>query len=134
MSTRFLVEIRPSRIDGKGLFAKSAIPARKKIGELEGERVSVRTARRRAKTYERIAIVEIGDGTAIDASQGDTEFKYINHSCSPNSYMRTCYGRVEFYTLRDIRRGEEITCDYGITHHDGTKPCECGSRGCRKYI
>src|SRR5687767_11545345 len=111
MSTRYSVEIRPSRIDGKGLFAKSAIPARKKIGELEGERVSVRTARRRAKTYERIAIVEIGDGTAIDASQGDTEFKYINHSCSPNSYMRTCYGRVEFYTLRDIRRGEEITCD-----------------------
>jgi uncharacterized protein len=134
MSTRYLVEIKQSLIDGKGLFANSRIPARRKIGELEGERVSVRTARRRAKNYERIAIVEIGDGTAIDASIRETEFKYINHSCSPNSYMRTCYGRVEFYSLRVIKKGEEITCDYGITHHDGTKPCECGSKLCRKYI
>jgi HPt (histidine-containing phosphotransfer) domain-containing protein len=68
----------------------------------------------------------------VDASRGETEFKYINHSCSPNSYMRTCYGKVEFYSLRDFRRGEEITCDYGITHHDGKKPCECGSREGRR--
>ena len=134
MSTRYSTEIRESRIDGKGLFANAAIPSRKKIGELEGERVSVRTARRRAKNYTRIAIVEIGDGTAIDASNTETAFKYINHSCSPNAYMRTCYGRVEFYSLRDIKKGEEITCDYGITHHDGTKPCECGSARCRKFI
>lgn len=134
MSTNFPIEIKKSRIDGRGLFAKAAIPGRRKIGELDGERVSVRVARRRAKNYERIAIVEIGDGTAIDASNVETEFKYINHSCSPNAYMRTCYGRVEFYALREITPGEEITCDYGITHHDGTKPCECGSQKCRKFI
>jgi SET domain-containing protein len=38
---------------------------------------------------------------------------------------------VEFYSLRPIKAGEELTCDYGETHHDGRLPCRCGSVRCR---
>ena len=31
----------------------------------------------------------------------------------------------------DIAAGEEITVDYGETHHGGRLPCRCGATGCR---
>lgn len=127
-------EVRRSQIHGKGLFALSRIPARRKIGELGGEVISQREARRRAKRYHSIKIVELGDGTAIDASVGGNHFKYVNHSCSPNAYMRIAYGRLEFYSLRAIRAGEELTCNYGETHHDGALACRCQSPQCQGYI
>jgi SET domain-containing protein len=48
--------------------------------------------------------------------------------------MRRAYQKVEFYTLRQVKKGEELTCDYGETHHDGKLPCKCGAGNCRKYI
>jgi uncharacterized protein len=130
----FAFEVKPSPIDGKGLFAKSFIPARKKFGELKGERISHREGRRRAKQTKRIMIVEFDDGTSIDAANGGNEFSYVNHSCSPNSYMRIIGSRVEFYALRDIAKGEEITCNYGESHHHGTLPCGCGSENCKTRL
>jgi SET domain-containing protein len=67
----------------------------------------------------------------LDATHDGNHFKYMNHSCAPNCYMRLYRGRVEFYTLRPIAAGEELTCDYGLTHHNGTLVCRCRSAGCR---
>ena len=47
------------------------------------------------------------------------------------SLVELVYGRVEFYALRDIAIGEEITVDYGQTHHAGRLACRCGATGCR---
>jgi SET domain-containing protein len=127
-------EVKRSRIHGRGLFARSRIPARRKVGELGGEAISQAEARRRAKRAHSIKIVELGDGTAIDASVGGNHFKYVNHSCSPNAYMRIAYGRLEFYSLREIRPGEELTCNYGETHHEGALTCRCHSPQCQGYI
>lgn len=129
-----LVEVARSRIDGRGLFARRKIGSRRKIGELEGERISLWEARRRAKTRKRIAIVELDDGSAIDASVGGNELAYINHSCTGNVRMRVYETRVGFYARRDIRKGEELTCDYGESHHEGKLPCRCGSPDCRGRI
>jgi SET domain-containing protein len=57
--------------------------------------------------------------------------RYTNHSCKPNAQLVIRNGRVEFYALRDISPGDEITVDYGETHHDGKLPCRCGAPGCR---
>jgi SET domain-containing protein len=38
---------------------------------------------------------------------------------------------VEFYALRKIAPGEELTVDYGQTHHQGRLACRCGAEGCR---
>lgn len=129
-----IFDIRRSAIDGKGIFARSRIRARRKLGELSGEHISLREARKRAALRRRIAIVELPRGGAIDASVGGNEFRYINHSCTPNAYMRILGRRVEFYALRTIRPGEEVTCNYGETQHNGTLPCRCGGGRCRKYL
>ncbi len=128
------VKVAKSRIHGQGVYAKSVIPARKKVGSLGGVVISKREARRRAKSLESVAIVELWNGEAIDASINGNELRYINHSCGPNTYMRTIGYHVEFYALRDIQPGEELTCNYGPTHHDGTKPCKCGSEKCSGFI
>lgn len=128
------MEVRESQIDGKGLFAVRRLAAKRKIGEMVGDRVSQRVARRRIRNKRRFAVVELGDGTAIDATSTKGFFRYINHSCSPNAFIRICRGHVEFYSLRTIQPGEEITCNYGETHHNGTLRCNCGSAGCRGYL
>jgi len=127
---KFAVDVKPSRIDGQGAFAAEAIPARRKIGEIRGEAVSVREARRRAKGVARIMIVELSDKRAIDASNSTDPLRFTNHSCQPNAVLRIRQGRVEFYAMRDVRPGEELTVNYGETHHDGTLRCRCGAPGC----
>jgi SET domain-containing protein len=126
-------EVKPSTIDGRGVFAGDGLRARQKIGELTGTLITQQEARRRAMHTRRIAIVEFDDGIALDATK-DKCFRYVNHSCTPNTYMRRIGHRVEFYTLRVIEPGEELTCDYGESHHEGTLPCRCGSVRCRQKL
>lgn len=130
----YILENKKSSIDGKGAFAMQPIPAKKKIGNLGGEIISLWEARRRASLTKRVAMVEFGDGRALDASVQPNALRYVNHSCKPNTYMRVCYSQVEFYSLRKIKTGEELTCNYGPTHHDGKLKCRCGAPGCIGYL
>jgi uncharacterized protein len=127
---KFAVVNAASRIDGQGAFAAEPIPARRKIGEIRGEAISVREARRRAKGVARIMIVEVTHTRAIDASHSADPLRYTNHSCRPNAVLRIRQGRVEFYAMRDVAAGEELTVNYGETHHEGTLRCRCGASGC----
>ncbi|MEJ0062187.1 MAG: SET domain-containing protein-lysine N-methyltransferase [Alphaproteobacteria bacterium] len=129
-----MLSIRKSSIQGKGLFATRPIRARKKLGEFTGKLVSVREARKRAKTLKRIVIIEISETKAIDGSVGGGPFQFVNHSCDANLFIRIAYGRAEFYARRNIKTGEELTCDYGDSHHEGKLPCRCGQANCRKAI
>ena len=127
---RFALKVDLSPIDGLGVFAAEAIPERRKIGELRGEAISVREARRRAKGRERIHIVEVSTTRAVDATDSKDALRNINHGCAPNAQLRIRQGRVEFYALRDIEPGEELTCDYGESHHEGRLTCRCGAPNC----
>ncbi|MEO8297041.1 MAG: SET domain-containing protein-lysine N-methyltransferase [Burkholderiales bacterium] len=128
---KFAVLNAPSRIDGTGAFAGEAIPAYRKIGEIRGEPISVREANRRVRGLQRIHMVEISDKRAIDASQSTDPLRFTNHSCTPNTTLRVRQGRIELYALRAIQPGEELTADYGETHHAGQLACQCGAPNCR---
>jgi histone-lysine N-methyltransferase SETD1 len=128
---RFALTVGPSAIDGLGVFAAEPIPARLKIGEMRGEVVSVREARRRIDGRRRIHVVEISNKTAIDATKSDGALRHVNHSCAPNAVLRIRQGRAEFYAMRDIESGEEICADYGESHHEGKLRCRCGAANCK---
>lgn len=132
---KFALEARPSAIDGTGAFALEAIPARRKIGELRGTSISVREARRRARAKalagEPIMIVELSASRAIDATASADVLRFTNHSCAPNAFLRIGQGRVEFYALRDVAPGEELTADYGESHHGGRLECRCAAPRCK---
>ena len=127
---KYAVEVRPSDIDGQGVFAAEPVPARRKVGEIRGESISVAEARIRATRSERIMIVELSARRAIDFSRSPDPMRFTNHSCAPNARLCIRQGRVEFYALRDIAVGEEVTVHYGESHHEGRLTCRCGAQGC----
>lgn len=131
---KFEVDVKRSRIDGFGVFAAQAISPRLKIGEIRGESITVAEARRRAEGQERIMIVEVSHRRAIDASRSTDPMRFTNHSCQPNARLSVREGRIEFYALKAIGIGDEITVDYGETHHEGRLACRCGAPGCTGWL
>jgi hypothetical protein len=128
------VEVRVSGIDGKGVFGLVPFRRGQRVGDMWGEVISTTEGMRRAKLRKRIAIVEIDEALAVDARRSASPFRYINHSCQPNSYMRIGNGWIRFYARRNIHSGEELTCDYGETQHEGKLPCLCGAPNCRRFL
>lgn len=57
--------------------------------------------------------------------------KYVNHSCQPNT-ISAGYGFE--IAIRDIRKGEEVTDEYGLFNLESTIVCHCGSPSCRGMI
>jgi hypothetical protein len=56
----------------------------------------------------------------------------MNHSCDPISVGP---GKLEFeIAVRDIKAGEEVTCDYGTFNLEEPLLCACGSPNCRGRI
>jgi hypothetical protein len=127
---KYDVAVRASAIDGQGVFAAEPIVRWRKIGEIRGEAISVTDARIRATRYERVMMVEISPERAIDFTHSTDPMRYTNHSCAPNARLSIRQGRVEFYALRDIEPGDEITVNYGPTHHEGRLACRCGAPAC----
>jgi SET domain-containing protein len=125
--------IRKSPINGKGCFATIRFRCGRKIAEYAGELITNLEAERRAHRA-RLRICAIDGRFSLDGSHGGNGTHYINHSCEPNAYMKTIYGHVLFFALRDIRPGEEITVDYEDTLHPDSKRCRCGAQSCRGTI
>ncbi len=128
---KFAVDVRLSLIDGHGVFAAEPVASRLKIGEIRGEAISIQEARIRATRHERIMMVEISARRAIDFTRSTDPMRFTNHSCRPNARLSIRAGRVEFYALRAISVDEEVTVDYGPTHHEGKLACRCQAQGCR---
>ena len=126
--------VKKSRINGKGCFATLHFPRGRKIAEYAGERISDAEANRRAAGRRILRICAIDSRWSLDGSRGGNGTHYINHSCEPNSFMKILYGHIQFYALRDIRPGEEITVDYESTLHSDRKRCFCGAKTCRGRI
>jgi hypothetical protein len=74
-------------------------------------------------------------------------YSYMNHSCNPNILIKyKSMTKSEFIAMCNIKKGEELTYDYGVNALDiigtgkyitiGNKimKCKCGSKNCRKKI
>lgn len=111
------VEVKWSKIHGRGLFACKAIPEGTWIMPYEGERISKKEGDRRERFYNSIGftmLFELENGSYIDGLIGGNDSVYANHSKKPNTEAYY-YGKgVWFVARRKIRKGEEITIDYGF--------------------
>lgn len=130
---RHPVDVRTSRVHGRGVFSVGPMPARRKIGELTGCLVDLPRARHAIENTPTIYFIELTTRVALDCSEGN-DLKHLNHSCHPNCYLRVVGHRVEVYTRREIGEGEELFVDYGQTPHAGGMACACGTPGCRNRL
>lgn len=127
------LQVRSSNINGRGLFATKTLPARRKIGALYGQLVALPQARRAIESRHKIYFIELSRRRALDCTNGNA-FKYLNHSCRPNCYLRIFRQMVEVYTLKPISPGAELTVDYGETPHKGGMRCRCGAPKCKGVL
>ena len=128
------IEIRPSRIHGRGAFAKTAIAAETRVLEYVGERISkAESLRRCAANHE--YIFQLDDEIDLDGGVEWNPARFLNHSCAPNCEAEWDEGRIFIKALRDIRPGEELTFNYGYDLVDYREhPCRCGAPRCAGYI
>ncbi|MCU0607219.1 MAG: SET domain-containing protein-lysine N-methyltransferase [Candidatus Edwardsbacteria bacterium] len=116
------VSVRPSAIHGRGVFAERPFRKRRKLGEIAGRIIGAKRALRQIARQKRIYFVQLDERHGLDCSRGN-EF-----------YLRIIRHRVEVYALRNIRRGEELTIDYGQTPHRAGMECRCGAARCKGRI
>lgn len=125
--------VKKSNIYGKGCFALTHFPARKKIELYEGELIKGSRkiqARIQKQAETAIKIITIDENTAVDGAVGGNATAYMNHSCDPNAFIRVVPGlKVAIFARRDILPGEELTIDYRDPYHP--EVCRCGAANCR---
>lgn len=135
-------EVKSSPISGKGCFALSSIPKGFIIDEFIGEVLSLKEGKKRIEALPdrlNLKVIEVEDRCMIfyKPSVSKSPIWFTNHSCSPNSEIVILGGRNSqraiLSAIKPIPKGEEITCDYGETHHEGKVRCKC-SPGCKRML
>jgi SET domain-containing protein len=137
--------VKDSRIHGKGVFAARKIPADTCVIEYVGERITADVAAERGSCNPdnpyHTFFFSLEDGLLIDGGVNGNDSRWINHACEPNCEAREEDGRVFIYSLRDIRRGEELNYDYGLIVEERHTPtikraygCRCGAGTCRRTM
>jgi uncharacterized protein len=136
----FRLQIRPSRIDHLGVFAGAPIPGGRKVIAYAGEKITgaeaLRRARKTLRTKKKLRtyFACINRYWLLDGSVGGNGAERINHCCDPNLRVRKTHGKIYFYSLRPIRKAEELTCDYHFAEERIRIPCHCGSPRCRGFM
>ena len=126
------VEVKPSPIEGLGIFAARSFRAGERIRRVNVVREVTPEAPIREDLGERVDHCAYPDGRVMLWGFPD---RHVNHSCDPNAWERFEGGASHLVARRDIRAGEEITCDYNINIDGGTAwPCRCGAARCRGTV
>jgi len=133
-----LYKIKKSRIDKKGLYANQNIEKGTKIIEYKGKIISVKKSEVDPKFDNRKAIYLFNINNRYDL---DGNFKFntarlINHSCNPNCEVFGEGLKIWVYAMKDIKKGEELSYDYGFSFDENFRefPCNCRSKNCVGFI
>ena len=127
---------RKSRLHGRGLFAACDLEAGVKLIEYRGVRYPPGELPDLVDEGH-TRFLRLSDGTGID---GTGWASLANHSCDPNCEVAEEEGseppRAYLYTLRAVKKGEELVWDYRLevaTHAEAYADyaCACGARACR---
>jgi SET domain-containing protein len=133
-----LYKIRKSNIDNKGLYAAKNIKAGRKVINYKGRIITVKETERNKKFDNDKAIYLFNLNKKYDLD-GDFEYntaRLINHSCNPNCEVEGKGLKLWIFALRDIKKGEELSYDYGFGYDKDYKQfvCRCGAKNCVGYI
>lgn len=126
------VEVKPSSIQGLGVFAARPFRAGERIRRVNVVREVTPEAPIREDLGERVEHCAYPDGKQVLFGFPD---RHLNHSCDPNAWELHQGGSSYLVARRAIAAGEEITCDYNINIANGTAwPCRCGAARCRGQV
>lgn len=145
ISSKPLLELRASSIQGLGAFAILPIARGTRVIEYQGERITPDEADERydddAMERPHTFLFTVSKKIVIDAAQQGNEARFINHSCDPNCETVVQGGRVFIEAIRDIPPDMELTYDYNLERPGRYRAewkeryaCHCGAESCRGTI
>ena len=111
---------------GLGLFADEDIEKGEKIIEYIGK---ILLGKEAEEVKSNMYLFEVSKNKTIDGSVRWNKARYINHSCAGNAESEIRKGRVFIIATKNIKKGEEITYDYGeefFNEYIG-KDCKCSA-------
>lgn len=134
-STRTLedhIYVTESGIHGEGLFSGVDIPAGEKIMVISGDVISAEECVRRENEEDNVYIFWVNDNCYIDTAMTD-KIKFLNHHCDFNCDIMDRDGKsLYLIAYRDVKKGEELTIDYG--YDEIYDYCNCGKCIFRKAV
>ena len=135
-----LYKIKKTNIDrkGLGLYATKNIKKGTKIINYIGKIITKKQTEL-SKKYDNakpIYLFNLNNRYDLDGDYSFNTARLINHSCSNNCEYDGKGLKLWVTAIRDIKKGEELTCDYGFGYDEDFKqfPCNCGSKNCCGYI
>ena len=136
-----LYKIRKSKIDnkGRGLYASKNITEGTKIINYLGKIITNKEVEESDKYDNKkpIYLFTLNEKYTLD---GDFSFNVaglVNHSCNANARYDGKGLKIWITADRDIKKNEEITCDYGFSFDKNDYkqfPCKCKSKNCCGFI
>jgi SET domain-containing protein len=130
------IQVLPSAIHGRGLFATQPLAAGTIVATLAGRLVSDEELHQllaQAKASQRyLDTICVDDDAHLILPPGQP-IHYGNHSCDPNLWHTDARTLA---TRRDVHAGEELTVDYATqtTSADFQMPCRCRALACRHVV
>jgi uncharacterized protein len=100
---------------GRGVFARTTIPADVFLLNYEGEKIDERECTRRCDEGRGLYIMELGKEIYIDAMFGGNWTCLVNHSRDPNIHAISDQKqqRILIYSTKEIKKGEQLFLNYG---------------------
>jgi uncharacterized protein len=128
------LEMRPSPISGRGLFAREPIRAGEPVIAWGGTVYSRAELLAGKANPETVAVLDEDLYLADPVDMPVADEYSLNHSCNSNLWM------LDAFTLsarRAIHAGEELTADYALWMYEqdwSLEACKCGSPACRGKV
>ena len=133
-----LYKVKNSNIDKRGLCASKDIKPGVKIIVYAGKLITKKETEQNLKFDNKkdIYLFNINEKYDLDGDFKWNTARLINHSCNPNCEVEGEGLKLWISSLRKIKKGEELTYDYGFGYDADYKqfPCKCQSRNCVGYI
>ena len=135
-----LYKIKKSKIDnnGRGLYAKKDIKKGTKIIDYKGKIITNKQVDESDKydNSKPIYLFTLNKRYTLDGDFPWNTAGLINHSCDPNAQYDGKGLKIWITAIKDIKKGEEITSDYGFGFDADYKqfPCKCSAKNCCGYI
>lgn len=131
--TEYLL-FRYSEIEGRGAFARKAIPCGARVIEYVGRHISKDESAQLCEDYNEY-IFDLNDEFDLDGNVEWNPARLLNHSCEPNCAAEQDEDHIYIVAERDIRPGDEVTFNYGYSLDSYRDyPCKCGTKNCVGYI
>ena len=135
-----LYNIKKSKIDnkGRGLYAAKDIKEGSKIIDYKGKIITNKQVDESKKfdNSKPIYLFTLNKKYTMDGDYPFNTAGLINHSCNNNCDYEGKGLKIWVTTIRNIKKGEEFTADYGFGFDEDYKqfPCKCSSNNCCGYI